>query len=314
MNFSDLPDNETLRLARELKDLDWGMLAEAQRQILAQTGGRSALDSWIWELMKRQDVQGSLLSSRNRAVLDAFSGAGSTLRPLASEWFISNVQKVAIDAMKGINSTALNQAVREAYSAILISQQHVLRNATVEAVRSLWRPDSAVFQAFRTDAFANTLMEYVRRSAESSEATEEALKELREVIDKKVAALPHGRVSMDALLSIIVAVLIFLANIAYLEIKDHQKAEAKPPLSPDQIERVNKTIERVKTLTPTDDESTYYAVEREVLIRLKPVNRSVPVAALHPNQLVRLVQPNHQWIYVEYFDYIEGLPKARLGQ
>src|SRR6266404_2352705 len=292
MNFSDLPDNETLRLARELKDLDRGMYAEAQRQILAQTGGRSALDSWIWELMKRRDVQDSLLSSRNRAVLDAFSGVGSALRPLASEWFISNVQKVAIDAMKGINSTALNQAVREAYSSILISQQHVLRNATVEAVRSLWRSDSAVFQAFRTDAFANTLIEYVRRSAESSEATEEALRELREVIDKKVAA-----------------VLIFLANIAYLEIKDHQKAEAKPPLSPDQIARVSETIEKVKTLTPTDDASTYYVVEREVVIRLKPVNRSAPVAALYPNQIVRLVQPNLQWIYVEYFDYIEGLPK-----
>lgn len=33
------------------------------------------------------------------------------------------------------------------------------------------------------------------------------------------------------------------------------------------------------------------------------------VAVLYPNQKVRLEKSAHRWIYVEYFDYIEGIPK-----
>ncbi|MDX6384541.1 MAG: hypothetical protein QOK48_2114 [Blastocatellia bacterium] len=305
MNFSDLPDNETLRLARQLSE-NRSALNATQQFILDRSPTTSALEQMavraFEEIRRRQD------SFAYKQVLDVFSGAGSALRTVTPQLLLSDAQRATMEALKGLGSTALSQTAREASAVLLFQQQHLLRNAMMEAVRSLRQPDNATLQAFGTDAFANTLIEHLRRSAETSAATEEAIKKLHELIDKKVAELPRGRVSMEALLSIIVAVVLFLANIAYLEIKEAQKTEA-PIFTDTQIERVAQAIETTERLKPQDDESAYYVVERRILIRVKPNNRSAPVAFLYPNQTVRLEKLNHQWIYVEYFDYIEGIPK-----
>jgi len=60
---------------------------------------------------------------------------------------------------------------------------------------------------------------------------------------------------------------------------------------------------------PDKDENAYYVVVRKVAIRIKPKCKSAALAVLSPNQKVRLVQDNHKWIYVEYYDYLESIPK-----
>lgn len=180
-------------------------------------------------------------------------------------------------------------------------------------MRTLSRFDNTAFKAVQPEAFASSLMEYVRDSASSSRISEEAIEELEALVERKVAELPPSRISAEALIgiiSIVVMVMLFLANIAYLEMKESEQPKNEP-LSPTQIERIIESVEKSKTLIPPNDKSTYYIVERQVPIRVKPNNRSATVALLYPNQKVRLEKSAHQWIYVEYFDFIEGLP--RLG-
>jgi len=332
------PDDETLRRLREFERLRptreqqqqidaLSRMSNAERRAMDEVtrptsyaeriarekmNELSAFESLTGRSARREIEAVAALIGQNRYehkhMVDLFSGAGSALRPVMTQLFLSNAQQVAMEAMKSIDSPALSRSVREAAAVLLFQHDNVLRNATMHAVRNLWRPDNATFQAFRTDAFANNLMEYVRRSAESSEATEEAIEELQRIVEKKVAELPHGRVSMDALLSIAVAVILFLANIAYLEMKENQQPKTDP-LTPQQIERLIQSIEKSQTLAPPDDKADYYVVQRAVCIRVKPQNRSAKVAVLYPNQKVRLEKSAHRWIYVEYFDYIEGIPK-----
>jgi hypothetical protein len=323
------PDDETLRRLREFERLR--PTREQQQQIDAlsrmSNAERRAMDEVtrptsyaeriakekMNELMAFESLTGrsarrEMEAYAHRHMFDLFSGAGSALRPVMTEFFLSNAQQAAMEALKTLSYPALNRSVSEAAAVLLSQQEHVLRSATMHVVRNLWRPDNATFQAFRRDAFANNLMEYVRRAAESSEATEEAIEELKRIVEKKVAELPRGRVSMDALLSIAVAVILFLANIVYLEMKENQ--QPKPNLlTPEQIERLIQSIEKSKTLAPPDDKADYYIVQRQVCIRVKPNNRSAKVAVLYPNQKVRLEKAAHRWIYVEYFDFIEGIPK-----
>lgn len=330
------PDDETLRRLREIEKLKptpeqqreidrLSQMSNAERRAMQELARPTsyaeriarekmnelgAFESFTGRSARRE--MEALFTEQNRHahkyMVDLYSGAGSALRPVMTQLFLSNAEQAAVEALKRIHSPALSRSVREAASVLLFQQEHVLRNAAMHAVQTFWRPDNATFQAFRADAFANTLMEYVRRSAESSEATEEAIEELQKIVEKKVAELPHGRVSMEALLSIAVAVILFLANIAYLEIKENQKPKTEP-LTPQQIERLIQSIEKSKTLALPEDKADYYIVQRLVCIRVKPTNRSAKIAVLYPNQKVRLEKMGHQWIYVEYFDFIEGIPK-----
>jgi len=62
-------------------------------------------------------------------------------------------------------------------------------------------------------------------------------------------------------------------------------------------------------LIPDQDQNAYYVVDREAMLRVKPRAKSAPFGSLFPKQKVRIVQRRHKWIYVEYFDEIEGVPK-----
>lgn len=302
MRFPDLPDNETLRLARELSDKSSAL--NAARQLILDQGRRgSAFDHMAVRAFEELRRNQGLYAHNN--VLELYSGAGSALGPVIGQLFRSNAEQAAMDAMRGLNSTALSQAVRDASAAFGFQQQHLFRNATMDAVRRLWRFDNPAFQALRADAFAGTLMSFVR---EHTQVSDDAIDELQEIVDEKVKNLPRGRISADGILNLILTVVLFLAGIAYQEIRN-KPASPSAALTETQVERIIQSIEKSKTLIPENDDHTYYVVERAVPIRVKPDNRSAAVALLYPNQRVRLEQRKHQWIYVEYFDYIEGIPK-----
>jgi uncharacterized protein (DUF433 family) len=207
-----------------------------------------------------------------------------------------------MEAMQSLRSTALNESGRAAAAGYWFQHQHIFQNAAMEAVRSLWRVDNAALQAFRADAFAGTLLTYIR---EHELATDEALQELEGIVDEKLKNLPRGGISADGILNVILTIVLFLANIAYQEL--HEPSSA---LTEAQVDRIVQAIEKTKTLALEREDSVYYIVEHAIAVHIKPNNRSASVAMLYPNQKVRLVQRSHQWIYVEYFDYIEGLPKS----
>jgi histone H3/H4 len=302
MRFPDIPDNETLRLARELSDQSSAL--NATRQWILNQGRRgSAFDPMAVRAFEELRRNQALYAHRN--MLDLFSGAGSALRPVIGQLFRSNAEQAAMDAMRGLNSTALSQAVRDASAAFAFQQQHLFRDATMDAVRRLWRFDNPAFQALRADAFAGTLMSFVR---DYTQVSDDAIEELQEIVDEKVKNLPRGTISADGILNLILTVVLFLAGIAYQEIRNNH-ASPSAALTETQVERIIQSIEKSRTLIPENDDHTYYVVERVVTIRVRPDNHSAVVAILYPNQKVRLEKRKHEWIYVEYFDYIEGIPK-----
>ncbi len=59
----------------------------------------------------------------------------------------------------------------------------------------------------------------------------------------------------------------------------------------------------------TESKEVYCLVERQVNVRIKPNFNSATIVVIYPNQKVRLVKKEHKWIYIEYFDYIDGVLK-----
>lgn len=54
----------------------------------------------------------------------------------------------------------------------------------------------------------------------------------------------------------------------------------------------------------------YYIVKRQVQVKVKPTFNSPTIVIIYPNQKVKILKKNHKWIYIEYFDYIDGVPKT----
>lgn len=79
-------------------------------------------------------------------------------------------------------------------------------------------------------------------------------------------------------------------------------------------ESVNQTrtqiLREVEKLKPTQINDSYYVVEREAKLKVQPQPKSSTIQILSPNQRLKLVKAKGTWIYVEYFNYIEGVPKT----
>lgn len=69
-------------------------------------------------------------------------------------------------------------------------------------------------------------------------------------------------------------------------------------------------LKEVEKLQPSQVTDVYCVVEREAKLKVSPRPRSASVQILAPNQTLRLIETKGKWIYVEYFDYIQGVPRT----
>ncbi len=80
------------------------------------------------------------------------------------------------------------------------------------------------------------------------------------------------------------------------------------------IESVNQTrieiLREVEKLKPAEVKDVYYVVEREAKLKSNTHPKSPALRILSANQTLKLVKSKGKWIYVEYFDYLEGVPKT----
>lgn len=114
-------------------------------------------------------------------------------------------------------------------------------------------------------------------------------------------------------------IILFLISLFYakyisyqseINIKDSIK-QTETTIEKRVLEAEKNILESIKELIPKEDNEVYYVVSRSVNLRVKPSTyKSKIITTLFPNQKVTLIKRKNKWIYVEYFDYIEGIPKT----
>jgi hypothetical protein len=231
-------------------------------------------------------------------------------------------RKGALASMEAIASSARLESVMSAAKAIAEANKvDLTRLGAVGGSSGLAALDFSAFgsdinhlSALRT-SFAGRLADILREEIEPTEQSNANLDRIEEIINKQVESLPQSRISAEGLIHLyltILSVLIALAGlgITFRQFLDSGKiSEDQQQLFTRLFDLTHKVVESTERLNPLQDTSIYYVVEREVALRIKPRTKSKITALLFPNQKVRLVQPSHQWIYVEYFDEIEAVPK-----
>ena len=161
-------------------------------------------------------------------------------------------------------------------------------------------------------SFAAQLAQAINDALASAAEDSDAFSPVETLIEQKVSTSPPNAVLAEGLRRLFFDILVILIGLAQIGLVVYQVLDAKKS-SKEQADFFKRLIEvneqiavNTESRTSQQDYVTYYEVERSVGIRLEPSTKSSVVRILYPGHKVRLVERNHKWIFVEYFDYING--------
>ena len=128
---------------------------------------------------------------------------------------------------------------------------------------------------------------------------------VQEAIEEKSKKLPKKIISAEGLMHFLVAIIFLMITLQS---------------SKEEEERIIRTIERIEEPLinfiekheDMDSQRTFYFVTNSVNLRTLPTTEasSSIITVLHPNQRVELITRKDEWLYVRYFDPLEGVPRT----
>lgn len=144
-----------------------------------------------------------------------------------------------------------------------------------------------------------------------NEDEEDPFASFKKLIRDKVSAFQDGEISFSAFASYLNTFVTLVSIVLTLQIivgDGNSQRFVEKRL--DQLQQVERELwAAIEPLRPKVDLSTYYVVRRTVTLRTRATTRSAPIATLYPGQRAKLIRRKGKWIYIEYFDEIEGLPR-----
>ena len=289
-----------------------------------------------------KDVIIDLAKAYTQASLNAVKAVQSSLTYLRSADFSKSVLGEALKTFRDLSRMQLSQldALRPAIGPALRSFNETQLKALADISRSIPKdyPSDAFFREIKRAAsqltpsqvqaaegtFSRKLADTVSKAIESAKDNPKAFDPVEQLVQEKIKSLPKDRISSEGLQTLI-AVLALICNLIQVYFNLHQYEDSKASSevqtrilhqSEEQTETlsrlaeaVNRIISRTEQLVPAVDPNVYYVVERPVCVKVKFTTTSPTISKLYPNQKVRLIQRKHEWIYVEYFDYLDAVPR-----
>ncbi len=132
---------------------------------------------------------------------------------------------------------------------------------------------------------------------------EDAVDSVREALAEKAETLSPSLISFEGMLSLLFGFIFFI-----LAMVSSNESEERILAKMEQLER--EVLGQIETWAPLEESSSYYIVKRPVNLRSKPTTKSSVITLLYPNLRVELIQRKGKWIYIRYFDYLEGVPRT----
>jgi len=301
-------------------------ILESHRQVMKAFGGVNPLDAINKsvsgfaldyqktvkhvEAIGRQMIADLKLPSINQQIVESLRHAAM----LPSVELQSQVAQALAGIAKSIGSIQADE-VAKSLARIREDISRVGGIAGSAGLAALRINQKAIFGSLDI-TFARTVAESLKDAfTEDAQQNDIALARVEQLIEDKVATLPHNQVAAEGLWRMVVDILILLLAIGQLGIGIQQLADSRQSSNaqagqlPKLINLLRRIANNTEELVPKQDEGIYYAVERQVELKSKPKNSETTVSTLFPNQKVLLVQRKHRWIYVQYFDYLDGVPK-----
>jgi hypothetical protein len=286
------------------------------------------------------------MQQRNRAMttiadsLSVFRGVKERLSEISNSYLstnlsssLANINKLAQEHLHIVNETktlssqynVFNPVIKSAMFAgsLRLGEIEALRNNTVnflpnEQFRGFLSEfqksinDSRFFEnidVIRNSYFGN-LAQTFRDVIESSESEEEAMEKMTSLVEEKLTESSNNTLLTQDTLKTVIALLGLIATL-YFGFSNLANSKQSSETQQLRYNQLLKAIEKiVENTNPTNDEiEVYYAVEREFDARTKPDFKSIKFSRLYPNTKVKLIVEKHKWVYIEWTDYLEAVPR-----
>lgn len=133
---------------------------------------------------------------------------------------------------------------------------------------------------------------------------EESVAIVEEVIRDDVPSRQVSLISLEGWLSIIFAMFLYIAA-------QHHSAESEERILDAMDQVAAHLTERFDQLElDSSDSYDYFVVTSNLNVRSEPNTRTKAIDLIHSNQKVKLIKQEGRWFYVEYFDYLDEIPKS----
>ena len=125
---------------------------------------------------------------------------------------------------------------------------------------------------------------------------------VQEVIEEKSKKLSKEIISADGLMSFLLTIILFVITLQSSKEEEERIIKA--------IEKIEEPlINFIEEREDTNSSETYFFVNSSVNLRALPNTESSIITVLHPNQRVELIKQQDGWLYIRYFDHLDGVPR-----
>ncbi len=284
-------------------------------------GGRVAQLAWKSFDIKMIEQLNSIQTQLAKTAIADHEKIIRMVKPLALDIVNSSVNQLRMDEGVFRNSLLqtvqglekLNKSVFKSMRMDSSSLTHISRSIQSDIMTSSLAGINSMMETInRLNTFPNIYKELgnsfsikLFRELERKDITfSNAVDSIEGALTEKAETLPPSLISSDGILSLLFSFIFFIVAMV-----SSQESEERIIGRMEQLEIT--ILEQVEKLIPVEDSNVYYIAIRPVNLRTKPSTiKSSTIAILHPNQRVELLQRKGKWIYVRYFDYLEGVPKT----
>ncbi|MHB8069748.1 MAG: SH3 domain-containing protein [Desulfobaccales bacterium] len=226
-------------------------------------------------------------------------------KSLAKSLYSSEIEHTASSI---INSSIYNIAreLQAQYNNINYSTQYAAMNINIIADKLI--RDYSINSLDYSGSFIGNTIGIINR-IDISSGIESAIGDITRIerqFDIKCEELSPSIVSYEGMIHLLFTIIIFLISIHMNNLSEERLSTAI--LNSQQ--NILAQIEKLNPREPEKNEGIFYIVIRDVDLRNKPTNKSHRLGSIFPNQKVILLQDKGKWIYIKYFDYIDGVPKT----
>lgn len=206
--------------------------------------------------------------------------------------------------MLALPTQTLVAAVEERYRQVISSMSFpALQAISNEALRYF---ESASASATFPQSFVGHILDQLQNISEieNIQEFENEADSIERLFEERVGRLRPDFISREGMIQVLLAIILFWFQI-------YQSGEVEDRIT--NIIRGTETriLEEIAKLKPVESKEVFFMVSgRRVLLRSGPTTKKPVLGVLYPNQRVSLIEAKGKWIFVKYFDYLEGAPKS----
>ncbi|MDQ3180524.1 MAG: hypothetical protein M3Q33_08390 [Acidobacteriota bacterium] len=156
------------------------------------------------------------------------------------------------------------------------------------------------------NTYVGNLAISMREAIVNSSNNEEAIRKIESLYEEKIASLPQNKFSREFILGSFLAISLWIISMWYSHYLAQQSSVELQTL----FKEVSSRIEKSNLDDDIIEEGeVYYIVQRTMCVKNSPDFKCLTIDYLSSDTKVRSLKSKHKWIYIEYIDYLEIVPR-----